>query len=532
MMKTVQDVFFDVARSLKLTTIFGNPGSTEETLLKNFPADFRYVLALQEAPAVAMADAYAQATGEAVLVNLHTAAGMGNALGNIESAWYNRAPLIITAGQQTREMLLIEPYLTNTQPLEIPKPFVKWAYEPARAEDVPAALMRAYAMAVQPPAGPVFLSIPMDDVDKPCPRPPEIRTIGRRLGADPLCLASVIKALSSARSPVLVIGGAVDQSGGWDDAVRLAEKLQCKVWAAPAEGRPGFPETHRLYQGMLTSAIGPLGKQLEGHDVIVVIGAPVFRYYPYVPGDYIPVGSRLFHITDDAGEAGRAPVGESILADPGRACAVLAEHVSATDRAPPPVREALPLPEISGKITAEFLYHAINEARPEDSVLVQESLSTLKTLRQRIPTRYSRSFFSMSSGVLGYGLPAAIGVALAERDKGGKRKIIDIVGDGAANYVIQALWTAVQHKLPILFIIPRNGAYNILKSFAHLLETPGVPGLDLPGLDFVSLAAGYGMTAERVTDPALLGAVLRHGVASDRPHLIEVEIDPTVPPLI
>ncbi|MGO4728329.1 MULTISPECIES: benzoylformate decarboxylase [unclassified Inquilinus] len=531
-MKTVQDAFFDVARRLKLTTIFGNPGSTEETLLKNFPKDFRYVLALQEAPAVAMADGYAQATGEAVLVNLHTAAGMGNALGNIESAWYNRAPLIITAGQQTREMLLIEPYLTNTQPLEIPKPFVKWAYEPARAEDVPGALMRAYAMAVQPPAGPVFLSIPMDDVDKPCPALPEIRTIGRRLGADPLYLAPVISALAAARSPVLVIGGAVDQSGGWDDAVRLAERLRCKVWAAPAEGRPGFPETHPLYQGMLTSAIGPLCNELEGHDVIVVIGAPVFRYYPYVAGSYLPAGSRLFHITDDPNEAGRAPVGESVLADPGRACAVLAEHVPTSDRSGPPIRAKLSPPAAGPVITAEHLYHAIDELRPADSVIVQESLSTLKWLRQRLPTSRSRSFFSMSSGVLGYGLPAAVGVALAERDRGTNRKVIDIVGDGAANYVIQALWTAVQHKLPILFIIPRNGAYNILKAFARQLDTPNVPGLDLPGLDFVSLAAGYGLTAERVSAAADLPAALRRGIASNVPHLVEVEIDPTVPPLI
>jgi benzoylformate decarboxylase len=153
-------------------------------------------------------------------------------------------------------------------------------------------------------------------------------------------------------------------------------------------------------------------------------------------------------------------------------------------------------------------------------------------LRQRLPTNRSRSFFSMSSGVLGYGLPAAVGVALAERDKGGDRKIVCIVGDGAANYVIQALWTAAQHKLPILFVIPRNGAYNILKSFAHLLETPGVPGLDLPGLNFVSLAAGYGVIAERVSDPALLASALRCGMASETPHLIEVEIDPAVPPLI
>ena len=212
-MSTVREMFYHVARQLKLTTIFGNPGSTEEGLLSGFPPDFRYVLALQEAPAVAMADGYAQASGQAVLVNLHTAAGMGNALGNIESAFYNRSPLIITAGQQTREMLLLEPYLTNKEPTEIARPYVKWAYEPARAEDVPAALMRAYAMAIQAPAGPVFLSILMDDVDKPCPRSPAIRAIGRQLGADPLGLAPVIDALSTVRSPVLVTGGAIDQSG-------------------------------------------------------------------------------------------------------------------------------------------------------------------------------------------------------------------------------------------------------------------------------------------------------------------------------
>jgi benzoylformate decarboxylase len=531
-MKTVQEAFFDVARRLNLTTIFGNPGSTEETLLKNFPSDFRYVLALQEAPAVAMADGYAQATGEPVLVNLHTAAGMGNALGNIESAWYNRAPLIITAGQQTREMLLIEPYLTNTQPLEIPKPFVKWAYEPARPEDVPGALMRAYAMAIQPPAGPVFLSIPMDDVDKPCPQLPEIRTIGRRLGADPLYLAPIVEALATATSPVLVIGGAVDQSDGWNDAVRLAERLRCKVWAAPAEGRPGFPETHPLYQGMLTSAIAPLAHELEGHDVIVVIGAPVFRYYPYMAGNYLPAGSRLFHITDDPNEAGRAPVGESVLADPGRACAVLADLIPPADHPRPPARAILASPAAGPVITADRLYHEINEVRPDDSVLVQESLSTLKALRQRLPTSRPRSFFSMSSGVLGYGLPAAVGVALAERDKGTNRKVVTVLGDGAANYVIQALWTAAQHKLPILFIILRNGAYNILKAFAHQLDTPKVPGLDLPGLDFVSLAKGYGLAGSRVSDGAHLAAALRHGMSAGGPYLLEVEIDPTVPPLI
>jgi benzoylformate decarboxylase len=531
-MATVRQAFFNVARQLKLTTIFGNPGSTEETFLRDFPADFRYVLALQEAPAVAMADAYAQATGEAVLVNLHTAAGMGNALGNIESAWYNRAPLIITAGQQTREMLLMEPYLTNTQPHTIAQPFVKWSYEPARAEDVPGALLRAYLMAIQPPAGPVFLSIPMDDADKPCPREPAIRFVERKLGADPTLLRPVVDALDTARSPVLIVGGAVDQSGGWHDAIRLAERLRCPVWAAPAEGRPGFPESHPLYRGTLPAAIAPLSERLTGHDVIVVIGAPVFRYYPYVPGDYIPAGSRLLHITDDPSEAARAPVGDSFLADPGRACALLADAVAQSERSAPAALPQRAAPAPGEQISADFLYYTIQQTRPADSVITQESLSTMRLLRERLPSVHPRSFFSMSGGVLGYGLAAAAGVALAERDTAQPRKVLSIVGDGSANYVIQALWTAAQHKLPVLFIIVRNGAYNILKSFAKQLDTPNVPGLDLPAIDFVSLAKGYGVEGERVSSPVLLERTLSRAMSIDSPYLIEVEIDPTVPSLL
>ena len=163
----VREATFDLLRQLGLTTIFGNPGSTEEPFLQDFPADFTYVLGLQEASVMAMADGYAQGTDRPALVNLHTFAGVGHAIGNLICAFYNKTPLIVTAGQQTREMLLLEPYLTNVQPTETPKPWVKWSYEPVRAADTPAAVMRAYATAVQPPSGPVFLSMPFDDLDKP-----------------------------------------------------------------------------------------------------------------------------------------------------------------------------------------------------------------------------------------------------------------------------------------------------------------------------------------------------------------------------
>jgi benzoylformate decarboxylase len=529
---TVREAFFEVARRLGLTTVFGNPGSTEQTLLKNFPHDFRYVLALQEASVIGMADGYAQATGKAALVSLHTAAGLGNAMGNIESAWYNHAPLIITTGNQTREMLLLEPFLANAEPTMIPHPYVKWSWEVARAEDAPAALIRAWAMAVQPPAGPVYLSIPMDDAERPCLPVPDVRSVTTRLAASAEQLAPVARLLDAADAPVLIIGGTVDEGEGWPNAVRLAERLNAPVWAAPEEGRPGFPETHPLYRGYLPAAIKPLCDKLEGHDLVIVLGAPVFRYYPYVPGDYIPPATRLVHITDNPSEAARAPVGDSILTDPGAACGVLADLVSASARPAPAPMTPSPRPRARTPITADFLYFTINEVRPRNSVLVHESMGTLRMLKDRLPTSSPRSFFASFSGVLGYGLSASAGVAFAERDLGTHRKVVNIVGDGAAQYVIQSIWTAVQHRLPILYIIPSNHEYAILKEFADQLSTPGVPGLDLPGFDFVSLAKGYGCDGRRIVRPEDLEPALREAMAMDSPYMLEVEIDPAYPSLL
>jgi benzoylformate decarboxylase len=315
-MATVREVLFNLMRELHMTRIFGNVGSTEEPMLQDFPEDFEYILGLQESVAVAMADAYAQASGTVAHVNLHTAAGSGNGLGNIQTAFYNRTPMIITAGQQTRAMLVYEPYLSNKNPYQQAQPWVKWSYEPVRAEDVPAAFLRAYATAVQAPAGPVYLSLPMDDMDRECPPLPILRKIEARLSAGKDVLQPVAEAIAAAKKPALVFGGAVDQTGGWYDAIALAEKTKAAVFAPPFEGRPGFPETHPLFRGALLSGMSSISKQLEGYDLVVVIGAPVFRYYPYAPGKPLPEGTRLILISDSAEETARAIVGDSIVCEP------------------------------------------------------------------------------------------------------------------------------------------------------------------------------------------------------------------------
>src|ERR1700741_2659243 len=223
--RTVRDVTYDLLRSLGLTTVFGNPGSTEQTFLQRFPSDFTYVLGLQEASVQAMADGFAQSTGKPALVNVHTGAGTGNAMGSLIAAYKGNTPLIVTAGQQTREMVLWDPYLTNKDENLLPLPWVKWAYQPARAEDVPAAFMRAYTIAVQPPAGPVYLSIPLDDWDKPALGSAVVRTVSHRVSPDAQRLRGFAERINAAQRPMLVLGPEVDRAGAWEAGVAFAEKF-------------------------------------------------------------------------------------------------------------------------------------------------------------------------------------------------------------------------------------------------------------------------------------------------------------------
>ena len=313
--KSVHEVTYDLLRELGLTTVFGNPGSTEQTFLSEFPDDFTYVLGLQEASVVAMADGFAQSTGKPALVNVHTAAGMGNAMGNLVAAYKGNTPLIVTAGQQTREMVLCEPYLTNKDETVFPQPWVKWAYEPKRAEDVPAAFMRAYTVALQPPAGPVFLSIPLDDWEKPALGPAVVRTVSHRVAPDTERLRGFAERINGAQRPMVVFGPEVDRSGAWDAGVAFAEKVGAPVYGSPLPDRASFPEDHRLYQGQIPMTIAGVTEVMRGHDLVVVVGAQVFRYYPYVAGEYLPEGTELLQITADPGLAGAAPVGDSVLGD-------------------------------------------------------------------------------------------------------------------------------------------------------------------------------------------------------------------------
>jgi benzoylformate decarboxylase len=525
--ETVQKVTYDLLRALDLRTIFGNPGSTEQPFLKNFPSDFHYILGLQEASVVAMADGFAQATNKPAFVNLHTSAGTGNAMGTLMTAFLNKTPLIVTAGQQTREMIISEPMLTNRDETQLPRPWVKWAYQPVRAEDVPAAIMRGFAIASQPPAGPVYISIPLDDWDKPALGAAVVRSVSRRCGADPDRITDFAERIKKSKNPVLIYGAEIDRSQAWDEAIKLAELLKAPVYLAPICERGAFPENHSQYQGPLPPAIGPLSKRISGHDLAFVVGAPVFRYYPYVAGNYLPDGTQLLQITNDPGDAGAAIVGDSLLADVRLALASLIEALPKVfNRELPPQRKSnRTLPTTPGNpLTPDEVYAALSELRPDDAVVVQESPSNFSQLANWWPITKPSSYFSYSSGGLGFNAPAAVGIALAESAKKSPRPVVAFIGDGSFQYSVQSIYTAAQHKLKVVYIVPCNEEYAVLKSFAELEKTPGVPGLDLPGLDIVSTAKGFGCSAVSAKTIQEIKSAFEKALKAEGPTVIAIPI--------
>ena len=517
---TVREAAHGLMRELGMTTVFGNPGSTELRMFRDWPADFRYVLALQESSAVAMADGYAQVTGNAAFVNLHSAVGVGHGLGSIFTAMRNATPLVITAGQQTRAMLATEPYLFAEDPTLFPRPYVKWACEPARAQDVPAALQRAYHQAMARPHGPVFVSVPEDDWDEPA-EPLAARTVHGRLGADPEGLDAVVDALDAARRPGLVVGAGVDRDGAWTETVALAERLGATVWVAPVSSRCGFPEDHPAFAGFLVPARAKLAAQVAGHDVILVLGAPVFTYHVPSEGPFVPEGTTVFQLTDDPGAAARATTGTAIVTSLRPALAHLLAHVSRAERAAPAGRGRKPPPPQSDPIRAEYVMATVRALMPADAIVVEEAPTHRNAMHDHLPITTPRGFFVAASGGLGWGLPAAVGVALGA----GGRRVVCLLGEGSSMYSIQALYTAVQHTLPVTFVVLDNRAYVALKALGRALGVTDPPGVDLPGLDVVAIAAGFGCPARLVEHADELAGALADALGAAGPTLTAVRVD-------
>jgi benzoylformate decarboxylase len=515
---TVREATFAILDHLGMTTIFGNPGSTELPMFRDFPEHFRYILGLQESTVMGMADGYAQATRNAAFVNLHSAAGVGHSLGNLFTAYKNQTPIVVTAGQQARSILPFEPFLYAERATEFPRPYVKWAVEPARAQDVPAAILRAYHIAMTPPCGPVFVSVPIDDWDQLCTPPAMTKVAGRTCG-DAAALAAAGRALANAKRPVIVVGAQIALDDAWDEVIALAECHQAAVWAAPLNARVSFPEDHPLFRGFLSAFREQIVAALDDADLVLVLGGPAFTYHAEGFGPYIPNGAQLFQLTNDPSMASWLPEGTAIIGDLKAGIGALLEGPAPPTRKPPPAK--IPPPTLApGPLTDAYLMQRIAATRPANAVIVEEAASSRGAMHDHLPITQKDGFYTCASGGLGHGLPAAIGIALARPEA----HVIALLGDGAAMYAIQALWTAAKLGLSMTFIIVNNSRYEALHVFGRHFGLQKLEGTDLSGLDFVALAKAQGIPAVCIESVEALDDALSSAFESTGPMLVEVKV--------
>jgi len=509
---TVRDAAFAVFEHFGVDKLFGNPGSTELPMLKGLP--FPYVMGLNEAVVVGMADGYARASRRPALVNLHSSAGTGHSLGNLFTAFRNNTPLVVTAGQQARSILPHDPFLGAERPTEFPRPFVKWAIEPARAEDVPLALVRAFVTAMTPPMGPCFVSIPVDDWERECAMPglPELSLV-------PVPSATSIERIAAmidgCERPALVLGTGIANAGGWACAIRLAERCGASVWTAPYNARETFPEDHPQFAGFLPAWRDQLRELLSPHDAILVVGAPVFTYHVEGSGPHWPEHAKLMALSDDPQHLAALPGGGGVLGDVEDGLAQLAERVN--ERAFNGKAHELKTP--AADMTAAYVLSRVAALRPTEAVIVEEAPTARGPEHDVLPITREGGFYSCASGGLGYSLPGAIGVAMGQPDK-----VVAILGDGSAMYTIQGLFAAREQAANVSFLIMNNRAYAALTGFSGEFGMNHVPGCDLTGLDFVKLAEGHGIEAQRVETVENLDPALEWSFGQKRPTLLDIRI--------
>jgi benzoylformate decarboxylase len=526
---SVRDATLDLLRERRLTRIFANPGSTEVPFLTGFPDEFEFVLGLHENVAVGMATGFAIGRDQPALVMLHTTAGLGNAVGALATARVNRAPLVVLVGQQDRRHLELEPFLAGRLS-GLAGDYPVSVTEPVRPQDVPALVDRAWHEARRQ-RGPALVIVPMDDWHAEAGEPHELvspREIRHGRIASSGDLALLADLVAGAAAPALVAGALADSRDGWTALMALAERLDCPVWQESFGARAGFPQDHPLFAGHLPGDRTRLREALAGHDLVLSVGAPVFRQYHFDTGPLVEPGTRLALLTDDAAEAQRSPVELAVVADVADACRRLAKNVPQRPRRERPRPGADPGHVTEGQaLRAGDVFAELAQLLPEDAIVVEETPSSKPELHRMLRARAPLGFVSAAMGGLGFALPAAAGVRMALPS----RPVVAVVGDGSSLYSIQSLWSAQRYRCGVLYIVLNNHGYAVMDRLAESQRTDGRgPWPAIDEIDYVALAQAFGCAAERVDAREPLHEALAELVPSltdqDEPFLLEALVEP------
>ena len=531
--------------------IFGNPGTTESPILDallDYP-QLRYIVALHEGVALGAASYYAQTSGKPGVVNVHVAPGLGNALGMLYNAFKARAPLLVTAGQQDTRLRLRGPVLGHDL-VAMAAPLTKWSVQVERADEFALITHRALKIATDPPAGPVFVALPIDVLEQETeltPFPPP--RLYRAPEPDPAGIQVAADLLLGSRRPVLVVGD--DATAAAAEVAALAEQLGAAVWCEGIRAHQALPSTHPNFRLGLPFDTVAIRKALDGADVVLLIGGPFFEEVWYAAGSPLPPEAAAIHI-EAAPErlAHNLPVRVGLVSQPRAALAALraaiergasAEFHKAAAQRNDALRALKAQDAEAQRARAAKRWDAapisvprfaaeIEAALPRDAIVVDEAITASLDLARTVQFDRPGDYVGARGGGIGQALPGALGVKLARPD----RPVVALSGDGSAMYSIQALWTAAHHDLAVVFVILNNREYRILK---HNMDTyrqrfgakpdRAYPHMDLasPELGFVDLARGLGVEAARVTKPGELRPALTRALAAGRPYLLDVAIE-------
>ncbi len=535
--------------------IFGNPGSTELPLteaLVNHPT-IEYILALQEVPAMAIADGFAQASRSVGVVNLHISCGLGNAMGMLYNAFREGTPLVVTAGQQDRRFSFREPILYGDM-LSVAKPWTKWAAEVNCIGDVPLAVRRAVQTALAPPTGPVFLSLPIDvqtetaELDLTPPKVPDL------LARPPVeAVRRAADVLADAKNPGILVGSRIQEADAVDELVTVAERLGAPVIHEPAtsHGRCSFPSDHPLFASLLPFWSPDIRARLMEFDVLLVTGMKLMQQYiHHEPVDAVPKHIRLVQLDDNLWELGKNyPLEVGVLGHPkpslGELDAMLKTAMSDEQTAMAKKRLAKRGAEHEQSrrslqteaqnqrderpLTPMCLMDSLARILPDNVAVIEESPTTTMGgyFERAGALKNTSGYFAQRGWALGWGMGCAVGVQMAWP----QRPVLAVIGDGSAMYGPQALWTAARYQVPVTFVICNNSEYKILKDCSKVLDLPQAKndqfvGMDIvdPRIDYVGLAESLGVTACRVEGPEELSETVREGLKGDRPRLVEVGV--------
>ena len=542
-----RQAFVEVLHSEGVTHLFGNPGTTELPIMQALPEqpELKFVLGLQESVVLAMADGYARASGRLTAANVHVAPGLGNAMGALYNAKFSGSPILLTAGQQEQGHGLQEPLLY--EPLApMAAPLVKWSTEVTRVEDLPRVMRRAAKIALTPPTGPVFISLPGDVLNAQAElEMGQSSRVDARVRPSDESLSQLADLLLQASHPVLIAGQEIGRHEALDLAQELAEVLGMPVYQESVPYRTAFRTQHPLYMGMLTRVQAQVRKTLEPHDLVFCLGADLLRMSVYSPVDPLPTHARVAHLSERSAELAKnhpaqwaacAHVHETLKA----LLPLLRQRQSAAQRTVATQRtqrlcelnwtqqrlQALSAAQASSAarpMAASVLCQAVAQQVPPHAIVVEEALTSSQPLPSLLHQGHAHAFFGLASGGLGFAIPGAVGISLAQPD----RPVVALVGDGSAMYGIQGWWTAAHLKLPITYVIAQNQGYRIIKE--RLVSMQGCDqfiGMDMndPVIDYVQMAQSMGLTAQRVDDPAELTAALQRSIEAGRPHVIEVRV--------